>query len=140
MIDIDRVFIDTNILVYSFLRQDHDKHNLALKLLSNCRNKVVVISTQVVSEVYSALTKNKICHESICQYIFELEEELNIVPVSFDVVQKCLILKIRYGYSYWDSLILSAALIWNCSLLYSEDMQHNQVIEGKLTIVNPFQI
>ena len=59
MIDIDRVFIDTNILVYSFLKQDPDKHNLALKLLSNYRNKVVVISTQVVSEIYSTLTKNQ---------------------------------------------------------------------------------
>ena len=59
MIDIDRVFIDTNILVYSFLKQDDDKHNLALKLLSNYRNKVVVISTQVVSEIYSTLTKNQ---------------------------------------------------------------------------------
>ncbi len=43
----------------------------------------------------------------------------------------------RYGYSYWDSLIIATALQNDCSILYSEDMQHNQLIEGKLRIINP---
>jgi predicted nucleic acid-binding protein len=38
----------------------------------------------------------------------------------------------------WDSLIIATSLQRNCSILYSEDMQHNQVIEDKLRIVNPF--
>jgi predicted nucleic acid-binding protein len=44
----------------------------------------------------------------------------------------------KYGFTYFDSLIVSCALELNCSILHSEDLQHNQIIEGKLKIVNPF--
>jgi predicted nucleic acid-binding protein len=44
----------------------------------------------------------------------------------------------RYQYSFYDSLIISAALESNCDILYSEDLQHNQIIDGVLTIINPF--
>ncbi len=44
----------------------------------------------------------------------------------------------RYRFSYFDSLILASALTANCQILYSEDLQHGQVIDGRLTIINPF--
>ncbi|MBS1524234.1 MAG: hypothetical protein JST19_01215 [Bacteroidetes bacterium] len=44
----------------------------------------------------------------------------------------------KYGYSFYDSLIISAALSSNCGILYSEDMTHNHLIEKKLRIINPF--
>ncbi len=44
----------------------------------------------------------------------------------------------KYGFSFWDSMIVAAALNNHCSLLYSEDLQHSQTIEGRLKIVNPF--
>jgi predicted nucleic acid-binding protein len=44
----------------------------------------------------------------------------------------------KYGYSLYDSLILSSALAVGCKIVYSEDMQNGQVIDGGLTIVNPF--
>jgi predicted nucleic acid-binding protein len=47
-------------------------------------------------------------------------------------------LQARYRFSYFDSLIIAAALAAGCSTLYSEDMQHGQVIAGRLTISNPF--
>jgi predicted nucleic acid-binding protein len=43
------------------------------------------------------------------------------------------------AFRYWDSLIVAAALDAGCSTLYSEDMQHRQVVQGQLTILNPFQ-
>jgi predicted nucleic acid-binding protein len=55
-----------------------------------------------------------------------------------EVIQKALKLNSKYGYSYYDCLILASALLNDCEYLYSEDMQHNQLIEGKLKIVNPF--
>ena len=48
-------------------------------------------------------------------------------------------IKKRYRLSYWDSLIIASALENNCSILYSEDMQHSQVIEDNLKIINPFE-
>ncbi len=44
----------------------------------------------------------------------------------------------KYLYSYYDSLIIAAALDCNCTILYSEDLKHNQIIENTLTILNPF--
>jgi predicted nucleic acid-binding protein len=45
---------------------------------------------------------------------------------------------VKYGFSNWDSLILAAALEHSCTCLYSEDLHHGQIIEGCLTIINPF--
>ena len=47
-------------------------------------------------------------------------------------------LRDRYKFAYWDSLIVAAALDTGPDSLYTEDMQHGQVIEGRLTLVNPF--
>lgn len=44
----------------------------------------------------------------------------------------------RYSFSWWDALITAAALRQECSLLLSEDLQHGQNIDGRLTIINPF--
>jgi len=49
-----------------------------------------------------------------------------------------LLIKEKYHYSWWDSLILTSALENNCKIVYSEDMQHGQIIENTLKIVNPF--
>ncbi len=53
-------------------------------------------------------------------------------------VLKAMDIKDKYGFSYWDSLVIVAALENGCKILYSEDMQHQQLIEDVLQIVNPF--
>jgi predicted nucleic acid-binding protein len=45
----------------------------------------------------------------------------------------------KYRFSYWDSLILAAALESTCSFVYSEDLQDGQRIENRLTVINPFK-
>jgi len=47
-------------------------------------------------------------------------------------------LRLNYNFSYYDSMIVSAALQSECEVIYSEDMQHNQIIEKRLQIINPF--
>lgn len=134
----DRAFIYTNILVYAFLENDQVRHDAAVSLLSATIGKEVFISTQVMSEVYSALTKNGIGHEAISQYLFELEGNMNVCSVAPETVRRCLSLKKKYLYSYWDSLILATSLESGCVTVYSEDMQHGQWIEDRLQIRNPF--
>ena len=135
----ERAFIDTNILVYAFLDNDQLRHDAAVELLSAAIGQEIFISTQVMSEVYSALTKNGIEHEAISKYLFELEENMNVCSIAPETVRKCLSLKKKYLYSYWDSLILASSLESGCVIVYSEDMQHGQWIEGSLQIRNPFQ-
>lgn len=134
----ERVFIDTNILVYAFLENDTVKHDASVKLMTDSIGAEVFVSTQVMSELYAALSKNGVGHEQITEYLCELEETMNIQPICFGTVKKCLSLKKKYAYSYWDSLILASSLESECTVVYSEDMQHGQVIEQTLTILNPF--
>jgi predicted nucleic acid-binding protein len=134
----ERVFIDTNILVYAFLENDTIRHDASVKLMTDSIGSEIFVSIQVMSELYAALSKNGVGHEEITKYLCELEETMNIQPICFDTVKKCLSLKKKYSYSYWDSLILASSLESECTVVYSEDMQHGQVIEQTLTILNPF--
>jgi predicted nucleic acid-binding protein len=67
----------------------------------------------------------------------DLTSEFRTITVDANHVLGAIEVNMRYGYSYWDSLIIATALQNDCSILYSEDMQHNQLIEGKLRIINP---
>jgi len=134
----DSLFIDTNILVYALLEHEQARHDQAVALLTAMIGQEVFVSTQVLSEVYVALAKNGIEHDAIAQYLNELEERCNLATIDFQTITRGLALKKRYDFSYWDSLILAAALECGCATLYSEDMQHGQVIERTLTIRNPF--
>lgn len=64
--------------------------------------------------------------------------EFFLTYLELQTINQALKLAKKYRYSYFDSLILASALEHDCSILYSEDMQHQQLIENKLTIYNPF--
>jgi predicted nucleic acid-binding protein len=60
------------------------------------------------------------------------------VPVTADTIREAVRLAARYQLSHWDSLIVAAALLAECETLYSEDLQHRQVFDDRLTVINPF--
>ena len=64
----------------------------------------------------------------------------NIVNFSFTTQIKALKIKEKYKLQYYDCLIIATALENACTILYSEDMQHGQIIENQIKIINPFQI
>ncbi len=141
----NKVFVDSNIFVYAYLDSNNDdqhyKHLKAINCLKEiCLNNKVVISTQVLSEYYSALLKNKISDLDIQESAKYLINSVEISPISKYTITETYDIKNKYRYSYWDSLIISSALQNDCSLLYSEDMQHQQEIANKLTIINPFLV
>jgi predicted nucleic acid-binding protein len=63
---------------------------------------------------------------------------VRLTEVGIDDIRSAWALAERYGYSHYDSLIITAALRAGCATLYSEDLQHSQLIDGRLDIVNPF--
>ena len=140
----DKIFIDTNVFVYAYLenpkrREDYKKHLKAKELLrSFTTDNIVFISTQVCNEYYSALLNNKIENSDIQSSLYSLVQMVNVASISKDTVLQSFEIKNRYSFSYWDSLILSSALENECSIVYSEDMQDGQLINGVLRIVNPF--
>jgi predicted nucleic acid-binding protein len=61
------------------------------------------------------------------------------LPITLDTHGEALAIAERYSYRIYDALIVASALEARCAILYSEDMQDGQVIDGRLTIRNPFR-
>ena len=142
----DKVFIDTNIFVYAFLdtpnrTEDALKHQKAQTFLGNFSdNEHVTISTQVCNEYYSALRKHHVPDKDIQHSLRSLMTVTQVEAVTDKTVQKAMEIRNRYGFSYWDSLIIASALENDCRILYSEDMQDGQEIKKRLKILNPFSL
>lgn len=130
-----KVFLDTNFVVYNRARTEPVKYQRAAELFLEVE---AVVSTQVLSEIANVLSKKfSLEWSAIQEIISEVSSECEIVVVSQKTIMKALDLAKRYKYSYYDSLILAAAIEANCSILYSEDFQDGQVVEG-VRIINPF--
>jgi predicted nucleic acid-binding protein len=99
----------------------------------------IIISTLILGELYNVLTKKKLKpKDEAKQIILEMVTNFTIVEIDVLKVMTALEINSTYGYTYWDSLVVATALQHNCDILYSEDMQANQLIEKKTRIVNPF--
>jgi len=131
----DKTFLDTNILIYCYSSSDLTKQSKA-QSVANQTN--VLISTQVMKEFTNVLCKKfKLDWQAISDALNELEKNFNVHTNTPTSIKKACKIADRYGFSFFDSLIIAAALETDCVILYSEDMQDGQLIENKLTIKNP---
>lgn len=134
----DKVFIDTNLFVYAKLDDDHNTEKREqLEEFFKATTNEIIISTRVINEFYSAMLKNKVSDEDIQEMINQILIDVEVSIVLVSTIKLAWELKKKYKLSFWDSLIVSAALESGCEMLYSEDLQHNQLINDKLTIKNP---
>jgi predicted nucleic acid-binding protein len=134
----DSVFLDTNILVYAHTDLDPEKQKIAQEIM---RANQSIISTQVLQELANTL-KKKFNHSwgDIAKVLAEASINNEIfINDQVTVTQACNVAN-RYGYSFYDSLIISAALATATKVLYSEDLQDSQIIEGRIRVENPFKI
>lgn len=132
----DKVFIDTNVLIYGYSEDEPDKRQRAIDCV---RSGEAWISTQVLNETINVLKRKfSLSYSQIRDAVQELSEGFPIILVSVNTIEMALNLAERYQYSYFDSLILASALEAGCQILYSEDLQDGQRIENQLMIVNPF--
>jgi predicted nucleic acid-binding protein len=129
-------FIDTNILVYLFSVDEKEKRLRAEELVQRAE---LLISTQVINEFVNVMfRKFSLSASEVDQACRELELTFRVSVVTQKTIFNAIRLKGRYGFSYFDALMVSSALEERCQNLYTEDMQHGQVVEDNLTIVNPF--
>jgi predicted nucleic acid-binding protein len=132
----DKVFIDSNILIYAYSITEPDKRQTARDTIDKYNS---IISIQVINEFSSnCLKKLKKTHNEIITAIQEISRNFPIAQITIPTVVKALQLQKRYQFSYFDCIMLASALENNCTYIFSEDMQHGQVIEETLTIMNPF--
>ena len=132
-------FLDTNVLVYSVDEGVPEKRQRARELVAqSLTNGRGCISYQVVQETVNVLTgKFGTPLDRVRRLLDEVLIPLWQINPTGSLYQSALSLQSRYGFSFYDSLIIAAALEAGCTRLYSEDMQHGQRIRG-LTILNPF--
>lgn len=129
-----KAFFDSNVLLY-LLSADIGKANQAETLLAGGGT----ISVQVLKEFASVATRKfKMSYPEVREALQIVKAVCQIHPLTVDTHEQGLDIAERYGFSLYDSLIVSAALATGCDCLYSEDMQHGQVIDSQLRIVNPF--
>ena len=132
-----KIFVDTNIWVYAYLEIENDSKHQKANLFVEQAIQPLVISTQVLHEYYSTMLKNNMADEWIQTNIEAMIEYCDVQLITLSIIRLAHRIKIRYRFSYWDSLIIASALDAGCSQLYSEDFQSQQVIENHLKIVNP---
>ena len=133
-----KAFLDTNILIYLYSDSENEKMDAAYRAVDthDC-----VTSTQALNEACNVWLKKFGWNGSI---IKEHLDNIELVCDEVAYVQKntifnALTIQERYGYTYYDCLMLSSALEYNCDIILTEDMADGQVINDRLTIVNPLK-
>lgn len=133
-----RSLLDTNLLVYADSADEPDKQRLAIDLIKQHRAAATaVLSTQVLQEfVNVALRKLRLPHALIRQRL-DFYGGFEVVPATVDLMAGALDLHVLHSLSFYDALILRAAIVSGCQQLLTEDMQHGATFGG-VRIVNPF--
>lgn len=127
-------FFDTNVLLY-LLSADSTKADRVEEALADGG----AISVQVLNEFASvALRKLDMKVAEVREALQPITAICDVAPLTVQIHQRGLQLAQRYRFSFYDALIVSAALDAGCTTLYSEDMQDGQLIDRTLRICNPF--
>jgi predicted nucleic acid-binding protein len=131
-----KLFFDTNVLIYTLA--ENDARSVQAEALLAAGG---ILSVQVLNE-FVAVARLKMSMG--WTDVVEALDAIRIlcpapVPITISLHESALEIAQRYHYEIYDALIVAAALEAGCATLYSEDLKHGQVIDGKLTIRNPFQ-
>jgi predicted nucleic acid-binding protein len=127
-------FFDTSVLLY-LLSSDAAKSDHVETLLADRGT----ISVQVLNEFAAvAIRKLKMPLPEVREVLDTIRAVCDVETVTVETHDRALAIVERYGFSLYDSLLIAAALIADCNVLYSEDLQHGQLIDRQLRVVNPF--
>jgi predicted nucleic acid-binding protein len=138
----DRFFLDTNVFVYEVDPRDPTKSQRASELINSAvASKRGVVSYQVVQEFFNVALTRFAKPFSVVQaddYLSLTFKPILAVHSSPRLFLEALHIQAQHQFSWYDALIVAAAQQANCSILYTEDMQHGRRI-GELRIENPFR-
>ena len=135
-----KIFLDTNILLYTIDQREQGKRDQALRIVSELASHgMAVISIQVLQEFYVTVTAKLALGLSPESARLNVRQLLAWKPVTVDdrLLEEAWRLQDRYRFPWWDALIAAAAQISACGYLLSEDFQDGMEM-GDLKVVNPF--
>ena len=135
-------FLDTNIFVHAFLASEPRKRAKAVELIEmSLGSGRGCISYQVVQEFANVARKKfatRLSADDCKAFIDAAMDPLNRVTSSTGLIHTALDLQDELKYSFYDCVMIAAAMQAGADTLYSEDLQHWQLVRGNLRIVNPF--
>ncbi|MBI5220180.1 MAG: PIN domain-containing protein [Bacteroidia bacterium] len=132
----NKIFFDTNLLIY-LATGDAEMQEPIIRICSE--SDFSLISIQVLNEFTAVCLKKQLLPiNKIQKYVNEYNLCFEVADVNFRNISIAFDIKKKYNYAWYDCLIIATALLNDCSILYTQDMQHNQIIEKKLNIINPF--
>jgi len=133
----EKIFVDTNIIIYAHDLKELKKRKIASSLLESLWNSNIkpAISIQVLQELFVNL--NRFLAPREVDDLISLYKNWDVVEISLPIFEKSILISRKYKFSFWDSLILGAAIHKEVKILYTEDLNHGQIVEG-VKIVNPF--
>jgi predicted nucleic acid-binding protein len=136
----DKVFLDTNLLLYAYDAGSPVKHAIAVRILEDLwRSGNGILSAQVLQEFFVNVTKKipKPLSVAVSREIVEDFLKWKVVPVESRTILRAIDLHEKHKYSFWDSLVIQSAIEGGARWLLSEDLRSGHRI-GDLTIRNPF--
>jgi len=136
----DKVFLDTNILVYAYDVSSGRKHDIARNIVADLWNlRTGVLSIQILQELFINVTK-KIPNPLDIKTARDIVRDFLLWEVADnngDLMLAAMDVQIKYHYAFWDSLIIAAAIKSGASILLTEDLNDGQIIED-VVMKNPF--
>ena len=136
----DKVFVDTNILVYAHDLDAGNKHDQAAEIVSQVwESRNGVLSTQVLQEFYVTLTRkvSSTLSKLEARKLLQKYSHWHLVLNDPSIILQASEIEESNNISFWDALIVSAAYSQNVPTILTEDLNHGQIIEG-IFIENPF--
>ena len=135
----ERVFVDTNILIYHFTK-DTVKYEITDGIITNPLFELVT-STKVLSEFANVCLRKKFVKSKseVKRHIEEISGLFDEAGLTKKDIIHALDIQDRHKLSFYDSIIVANALESDCKSLYTEDLHHGLIIDKKLKIINPFK-
>ena len=135
-----RIFVDTNVLVYVFDDAEAQKQARARACLEHEQDAhELVVSTQVLQELYVALTKGSapITTPEVAEQAVRAAAGYTVLQVDAGLVLNAIAATRKHQHSFWDALVLQTAAAGRCDVVLSEDLNDGQVVDG-VRVRNPF--
>lgn len=137
---VERITLDTNILVYAFDSEAGEKHSLAIKTLERATLSDSVLTLQALSEFFATITRKKVIPaEKAAGIIHDLQSLFTVVLAKHTTLKHALNAVCNNKMSFWDAMLWATAKEAGVTLLLSEDFQHEYLLDG-IRIVNPFLV
>lgn len=136
----ERVFVDTNIWVYAVDRAEPAKRERARAVLAPVDDAHITVSSQVLSEFYTVVTRKlttPLSEEQAAQMVDRISQ-VPVVPVDADLVLRGIAGSRSWNISLWDALIIRAAEVAGCSVVLSEDLTDGATY-GSVRVLNPLR-